>query len=240
MNNSYDLVPAVTTNKVSDLVGPKYSRFHTADIIDSLHDKGFLVTSSSAVRGKNPETGKHMVRMRHESVSDLKDLVPEIVIINSHDGFTPLTLMSGMFRFICANGLIVGRKDASVKLYHRPHNTMLEVLNAVDQVQESSVAALEAAAAWSKIKMDVDAQDHFTKLVGVMMKDDPHYYNRSNLLQARYDEESNLWTTYNLAQESLTKGVETSSGRRTRGVNNIRGNIKMNTGLWQIAEALAG
>jgi hypothetical protein len=235
-----ELVPAVYTDQIGPLVGKKYSRFHTGEIVDTLREKGFMVTSSDSAKGKNPVIGKHMVRMRHESVLDLKDLVPEIIIINSHDGFTPLTLMSGMFRFICANGLIVGREDASIKLYHRQHNTMLEVMNAVDQVQESSVAALEAAAAWSKIQMDIEAQEHFTKLVGMMVRNDPHYFNRSTLLEARYDEPMNLWTTYNLAQESLTRGVETSSGRRTRGINNIRGNVNMNTGLWNIAEALSG
>lgn len=237
MNTEIELPASAFATSPAPSRSEKYSFFKTTDIIEAMHDKGFLVAGANQ-RGKS-DFGQHLVRMRHHSVIDSKDLVPELVIRNSHNGQTPLTFMAGMFRMVCSNGLIVGSVDSTIKIYHHQRNTMLEVMNAADEIHEISIASLDTANAWGKIKMDADAQAHFTKLVGLMVRDDAHFFSPEKLLEARYDEEMNLWTTFNLAQESLTKGVETARGTRLRGVNGVRGNTVMNQQLWKLAEQFA-
>jgi len=53
---------------------------------------------------------RHVLRLRrrYETVQ-LRDAVPEIVFLNSHDGTSAYQLRVGVFRVVCTNGLIVSR-----------------------------------------------------------------------------------------------------------------------------------
>ena len=48
------------------------------------------------------------LRRRFETIQ-LKDSIPEVVFLNSHDGTSGYQLRMGIFRVVCTNGLIVSR-----------------------------------------------------------------------------------------------------------------------------------
>ena len=51
---------------------------------------------------------KHLIRFeRREVLQAAGAYVPELVLVNSHDGSSAFHLHLGIFRFICSNGLIV-------------------------------------------------------------------------------------------------------------------------------------
>ncbi|MDO1698258.1 DUF932 domain-containing protein, partial [Escherichia coli] len=46
-------------------------------------------------------------------------LVPEIILLNSHDGSSSYQMLPGMFRFVCQNGLICGQTFGEVRVPHK-------------------------------------------------------------------------------------------------------------------------
>jgi hypothetical protein len=59
------------------------------------------------------------------------------------------------------------------------------------------------------------------------------------------DAKTDLWTTYNRVQENIVRGGlagVNASGRRqrTRGVNSINEDTRINRALWQLAQSMAG
>jgi hypothetical protein len=218
-------------------VSPNYSFFPTSEIVDSLRGIGYLV-SGSTQQGKT-DYGIHVVRMRHESFLDDK-LAPEIVIKNANNGYSPLCLMSGLYRMVCSNGLIVGSTNAEVQLRHIKGNQMDAVFDGVKWIVEQTDLAVQRSNEWAKIKMEHEARKHFTKLVGTMLKGQPNLFDESTLLRRRYDEEYNLWTCFNLAQESIiTGGIQTNHGSTTRGIKGAARNVEVNKKLWMVAEEFA-
>jgi hypothetical protein len=63
--------------------------------------------SRTRIPGKGDFT-LHMVRFRHaEHLSPLAvgAEVPELVLVNSHDGASAYKFMAGVFRLVCSNGV---------------------------------------------------------------------------------------------------------------------------------------
>jgi len=84
----------------------KYRFFETSHIVEALMQEGFAVVraqqSRSRIEGKQDFT-KHLLRFRHASMADsaVQSTVPEIVLVNSHDGSSSYTLSLGLYRVIC-------------------------------------------------------------------------------------------------------------------------------------------
>ena len=244
MQNPLIHTPAVTAELPATHTSDKYLFMPTNRIIDAMHDAGYHVSSANQVhtaRASQKYVVPHIVRLRHKDAENLFGSVPEIVISNSHNGSKPLELMSGIFRFVCANGLIVGTKDASIKLYHRTNNTMDAVFDGVKWIVEQTNQAFVQAEEWQKIKMSEAAKDEFTRRVSLMMKSNANAYDSNTLLPNRYNEESNLWSIFNSAQESLTRGgmpIHTTNAR-ARGVSGVGATVNMNRSLWNLAAEFA-
>jgi hypothetical protein len=237
MKEEVQLCLAAMRNAPAPNVSSSYSFFPTSDVVESLRSVGYLVSGSNQ-QGKT-DYGIHVVRMRHESFIDEK-LAPEIVIKNASNGYSPLHLMSGLYRMVCSNGLIVGSSHSEVKLFHRKGTTMDAVFDGVKYIVEQTDLAIERSTEWSKIKMEHEARAHFTQMVGTMLKKDGNLFMPDELLKRRYDEEYNLWTCFNLAQESIIKGgIRTTRGNQLRGISGAARNVDVNRGLWQVAEEFA-
>lgn len=108
--------PSVFSHKPWQEVSDKYGFVPTIEVVDMLRAEGFAVVratqSRTRIPGKEPFT-RHMVRLRHRSLLETgaHEEVPEIVLVNSHDGNCSYQFMAGIFRLVCSNGLIVQSAD---------------------------------------------------------------------------------------------------------------------------------
>jgi hypothetical protein len=103
----------------------RYTYVPTVAVIEGMLKAGFqpfnATQSRSRIEGKSEFT-KHMIRFRSQDTSAalvVGDTVPEIVLINSHDGTSAYQLSAGFYRLVCSNGLMVsaGMQD-EVKVKH--------------------------------------------------------------------------------------------------------------------------
>jgi Domain of unknown function (DUF932) len=104
----------------------RYGYIPTIDVLRGLQREGFapftVAQGASRIEGKAAFT-KHMIRLRQEahSSSSRTNLheVPEIILLNSHDGTSSYQMLAGMLRFVCCNGLVVGSIVDDIRIPHR-------------------------------------------------------------------------------------------------------------------------
>ncbi len=82
-----------------------------------------------------------MLRLRREGHVTGKQ-VPEIILLNSHDGSSSYQMLPGLFRSVCQNGLICGESFGEVRVPHKGNvvekviEGAYEVLGIFDRVEE--------------------------------------------------------------------------------------------------------
>ncbi|EFG6515611.1 TPA: DUF932 domain-containing protein, partial [Escherichia coli] len=68
--------------------------------------------------------------------------VPEIILLNSHDGTSSYQMLPGYFRFVCQNGCVCGQSLGEVRVPHRGNvvekviEGAYEVVGVFDRIEE--------------------------------------------------------------------------------------------------------
>ena len=239
--------PSVMASEAHESRGERYSFIPTIQVIDGLRAEGFqpYEIRQTKVRdaGKREHT-KHMVRMRHAS-SIAADEVPEIILLNSHDGTSSYQIMSGVFRFVCSNGLIAGDMFNNIKVRHSG-NVVGDVIEGATRVLEDAKQIGSRIDEYKAITLDYDEQQAFARSALQIRWGDEKPVQASRLLQpSRWqDRQDDLWTVYNRVQENMMKGGvagRSATGRRTttRAVGGVTENVKLNKALWTLADTMA-
>ena len=148
---------------------------------------------------------------------------------------------------VCTNGLVCGDTFGSIKIQHTGDVTgrviegAYEVLDDFERI-DASREAMRA------IVLDEDEQYLFARSALSLKYDDPEkpapITERKILSPRRWEDQSpDLWSVFNRVQENLIKGglsARSTSGRqtRTRGVQGIDQNLRLNRALWSLAEGM--
>lgn len=250
------LVPSLFRTKdegADERVSNKYQFMTSSEVIDLVAEKGWFVHSAKQQKTKkDPTTVKHMVRFRNQQYADM-DMIPEILLVNSHNRTSSLTFHVGVFRTVCLNGLIVADDTyGRLNVRHMGHS-FDEVSEVIDDIIERVPRVLDAIKDFQAIELTSRKQMEFAvKSIAIRY---PEYINPktgtidftaiksavniNQLLEpARPEDESNdLWTVFNRIQEKLVNGGFgriglTGKMKMTREVTNIRTNVLINKNLW--------
>lgn len=257
---------SVTAEKPSDLMSKDYHFVPTTEVIDLLKGEGWnphSVQESQSmpvltVKGKqvrNPRYGfqKHIVTLRNPDLPAITinndKLFPEIVITNSHDGSAQFQIMAGLYRMICANGLVVSAAQfAAQKIKHLGMKDE-HILNAVEHVREATPRIAQRIGDFA-VPLTRDQQMEYAHASLIVkygegrVKDfDPGALIRPERLE---DEATTLWNTYNITQEKLIENgaeiIRTGSGefdlKESRPIKSPSERIRVNRGLWDLAEVM--
>jgi Domain of unknown function (DUF932). len=247
------VAPAVFASGPHESRGPRYAYVPTIAPLQTLLDSGWHVYEAAQQRARaadrDPYT-KHMLRMRKESLTKHTDGVPEVILINGHDGSASYRLIAGYFRFVCCNGLMVGSHISSFTVRHTVGpQTSDEVLRAGEKtITEKFPAMMEQMEKWRKITLS-DAAAYSLAKTAVQLRygDTVPPFKPAELLLVRRDADRapTLWNTLNRIQENIMGGGwETRSamfGRKStvRPVERVSAVAKINGGLWDAAFQLA-
>ncbi|EOZ4637407.1 DUF932 domain-containing protein [Enterobacter cloacae] len=240
-------VPSVFSEEKHASRSDRYTCIPTITLPDNLQREGFQPFFACQTRVRNPdkrEHTKHMLRLRREGQITGKQ-VPEIILLNSHDGSSSYQMLPGLFRFVCQNGLVCGETFGEVRVPHKGNvvekviEGAYEVLGIFDRVEEKRDAM-------ESLILPPPAQQAFARAALTYRFGEAHQpVTESQILSPRrwQDERNDLWTTCQRIQENLMKGGlpgRTAKGKRarTRGVNGIDSDVKLNRALWVMAESL--
>lgn len=244
------MTPSVFAEVAAKNVSEKYLFIPTSNVVETLQEKGWQCYSAVENRTRLEERQgyqKHSLRFRHESTlapTLVGEVIPEIVLTNSHDGTSAFQFALGFHRLVCSNGLMLpdsvlekisvrhsGRInadviDATYELLEGLPKATLEIEEMRNtKIHRDDALALASAARhlrWEEDKVD-DVQP------------------AQLLLPRRYgDKTENAWETMNIIQEHLIRGQvkvgnDSRRGfRRSKAVTNIQEDQRINKGIWEL------
>jgi hypothetical protein len=241
--------PSILATEAHHTRGERYSFIPTINVIDGLRQNGFepFEVRQTRVRDQSRrEHTKHMVRLRHPDAIGNQSEVPELILLNSHDGTSSYQLLSGFFRMVCSNGLIAGDVTNDIRIRHSG-NVVDDVIEGSYQVIENVNHLADRIDQYKSIELTTDEQQLLANAAAdVRWGDNNGLFRNSQLLLPRRweDNKSDLWTTFNRIQENVIKGgmsgrSKTGRRTRTREVGGVSENVKLNRALWTLADEFA-
>ena len=246
------VAPSVFADQPHESRGERYAYIPTSRVVQGLRNEGFVPMavgqSRTRIPGKRDFT-KHMLHFRHHSAVDqiVGQEVPEIVLLNSHDGTSSYQLMGGIFRLICSNGMIVGDTTSEVRVRHSG-NILENVIEGSYSVIEDINRVVPVIDDWKKLSLTYEQRIKYAETaLGLRWdaEEDAPVSATSLLATRRYEDRGDsLWNTFNVVQENLIRGGlrgEGSTGRRmtTRAVASVTENVKLNRALWSLTSKMA-
>jgi len=229
----------------------KYAFVPTLGVIEAMMKAGFqpfsATQSLTRIEGKQP-FAKHMLKFRHQDVAQslvVGDVIPEIALVNSHDGECAFRLMAGLFRLACSS--IIVRHTGDI---------LRDVVDGSHRLTEDAGKALGTVKAWQQLQLtDGEAHAFAEGAHALRFADAKGAINTpitpDQLLAPRRweDNGSDLWKTFNRVQENVIAGglrgvKRDENGRRirrisTRQVKGISEDVRLNRALWTLAEKMA-
>jgi hypothetical protein len=173
----------------------------------------------------------------------LREEVPEVVIVNSHDGSSSYQISLGIFRIVCSNGLIVASSMfESYRVRHTGNNLLTEVRDASLRIIDRAPEVFAGIDRFKNTPLTIKQQLEYAEKA-LALRDSSIKVLPIEALQRRReaDNDNNLWNTFNIVQENLLRGGfhgETSTGRfrRVRGITGVSRNVELNKDLWKLTE----
>lgn len=235
----------------------RYAHVPTIDVLEQLRKGGFVPTGASQSRVRKGHEDRvpftrHMIRLRQKSDLDkadqqIGDVVPEVVLINSHDGTSSFRLDAGLFRLVCSNGLIIKSQDyGSIRIHHTGTELLSAVTDAANHIVATLPKIIRVTKEWDKIKLAPAARTRFANKALALRYNGNSPITAAQALEARRndDEAPTLWRTYNVLEENLAKGGiegKTANGHKstTRSIKSVNNQLYFERGLWELAEKLA-
>ncbi|EJK4864444.1 DUF945 domain-containing protein [Salmonella enterica] len=239
------IVPSVFGEDKHASRSDRYSYIPTITLLENLQREGFQPFFACQTRVRDlskREHTKHMLRLRRAGQITGQQ-VPEIILLNSHDGSSSYQMLPGIFRSVCTNSLVCGQSFGKIRVPHKGNvvekviEGAYEVLGVFDRVEEKRDAM-------QSLLLPPAAQQAMADAALTYRFGEEHQPVSATqiLTPRRYEDRQNdLWTTYQRLQENLLKGGlpgRTAKGKRshTRAVNGIDGDVKLNRALWVMAE----
>lgn len=242
-----DRLPAVFAEAPHESRSDRYGYVPTGQVLEALRDDGWMPTfATQAVPRASDRFGfaKHMIRLRRPQALQAAE-VPELVLINSHDGTTGFQMLAGMFRFICCNGMVVGDGVQEIRVRHS-QRAVAELGGAAQQLLGSFDAIQGQVERMRAIELTGPEQRLLAKAAAPLRFENPDPVEPDVLLRPRRreDDSNTLWGTFNRLQENLVRGgvrVRNVQGKRreVRQITGIDQNVKLNRALWTLAEGMA-
>lgn len=243
-------VPAAFAVAAHESRSSAYTFISTATVVEALRSAGFFpVEARQAVRAKSAQHARHLVRFRRrfEAVA-LRDAVPELLFLNSHDGTSAYQLRVGLYRAVCTNGLVVSEGTFPVFSVAHRGDLVADVVRGALEISErfevlaASVERMEGTRLDQLGRLDFAAQAAALRFHGAPESG----LEPARLLVPRRAEDAgdDLWRTFNVVQENVLRGgivrrTPTGQVRRTRAIRAIREDVRLNSGLWELALARA-
>lgn len=239
------IVPSIYGYKAQTM-SSKYIFTPTHEIIDSFSKVNWYPTRVSGVKPSKRDinTVKHLIRFASfdNKIKVPGEIIPEVVIINSHNGHCPLSAHLGFFRLVCANGLMLGTQISEMKWRHKKLD-FNEVKQFILQATDEFNAQTKYVSEYQKIHLDRKQQIQFAeKTINMIWTGE--MFEPEMLLNPRRssDSEPTLFNTFNVIQEHVCKGgirykiPEERKNKRefktTRAINNIEKETSVNMLLW--------
>lgn len=253
------LVPSAYATNAHQSRSTRYNFVSTIDVVNQFREHGWHVVSALESRVRDETKSgfqRHMITMTNSKLPQVVgDVLLTATITNSHDGSSAYSLLAGLLRLICGNGMLCS--DGTIDSIKVPHShkwneEMIEaefkiieelplLLNRVNDMRAIPLnrheqLAFSAAAREMRWESDVDDE-------GKVVSTAPVSIEQINEPKRQEDVGNDLWHTLNRVQENLIRGGipgTGATGRKytTKAVGGVVENVRLNKALWRLAEEM--
>ena len=246
--------PAIFANDKHTSRSDKFTYIPTIDVLNGLRREGFQPYEVRQGGSRDTEKRgftKHLIRLRRDGERQVGDSIRELILLNAHDGTSSYQLMSGLFRLVCSNGLVL--PDGTAQSIRIPHkgDVINDVIEGAYEVIREGDAIDGAVDGMRALTLHKDEQEAFAAAALQLRFDEgkaPITPAQALSIRRRGDDQNDIRTTFNVVQENLVKGdvgyiERDQNGRRkayrhTRPVNSIDGNVSLNRALFTLAQEM--
>jgi len=245
------VAPAVFQTHKALNMSDNYAYVPTFQILEQLFSEGFQcheVAQSQPYKKDRAPYVKHMLRLRYPTgeAPAIGGLAPELVLVNAHNGTSQYYLMGGIYRFICANGMVVGDTFASMAVRHSggeiTRNRVLEGSYSIINDQLPAVMG-QVVNMQGRILTGIEREEMASKALALRYPHTIPSFKAADLLRTRrpQDEGQDLWTTFNVIQENVTQGGSQARSAMfaqrvtMRPVERVDSLVGLNRKLWDVA-----
>ncbi len=243
--------PTLFTNEPHFDVSDKYHFIPTIDVIEEIRTNNWYPVNVNVANVRDIEKEgfqQHCVRFRHfEDLLNPKDNAVELLLFNSHDRTKAFSISAGIFRFVCANGLVIS--DSVFEAYKIKHlgERDNDVANAVANITSIKDKLIQKIEKLESIKLNQNEKESFAKSSIPLRFEEHLEINHKDLLipHRMQDYKDDLYTVLNVIQENLIRGniqgINKDTKRRftSKEITSISKDTEVNKGLWDIAEKIA-
>jgi hypothetical protein len=261
--------PSIFAEHAHESRSARYVYTDTRTVLGGLMREGFTVQEvrqgGSRIAGKAAFT-KHAIRLsapesRGEVVTRHGGAArAQVVLRNAHDGTSSYQLRSGVYRFLCLNGMVCGDdfedfrvghvRGAEDKIIDAAFRVVEQFPQAIDSIREMDGLELRPAEQAVFAEAALQLRWEPRELEGGGVQRPPIEAETLNRVRRMGDEGNTLWMTMNRVQEGLIRGGQryrhvSGEGRdrrvqnRTVGaVNSIDDDSKINRALWTLAAGM--
>jgi len=242
--------PALFTEEPHFDVSDKYHFIPTIDVINEIKSNNWhpVSVSEASVRDDDKEGyQQHLVKFRHfDDLLHPQDNAVELLLFNSHDRSKSFTISAGVYRFVCANGLVIA--DSVFESYKIKHlgDRENDVATAVTNITSIKPKLMEKIQKLESIELSQLERESFARS-SIPLRFDKHLqvdHNDLLIPHREEDDNSSLYTVLNVIQENLLRGnisgFNKNTGRRftSKEITSISKDVDVNQGLWDIAERI--
>ena len=243
--------PALFTKSPHYEVSDKYHFIPTIDVITKITEYGWHPVSvqEANVRDLDKEGfQRHLVRFRHfDDLLNPSENAVELLLFNSHDRTTAFSISAGIYRFVCANGLVIA--DSVFESYKIKHigDRDNDIINAIINITAFKPKLEAKIHSFESITLSPTEKEAFAKSAIPLRFEEHLKIDHNDLLVPHREEDKhdNLYTVLNVIQENMLRGnivgKNKETGRRftSREITSIGKDVDVNQGLWDIAERIA-
>ena len=243
--------PALFTEQPHIEASDKYHFVSTIDVIEEIKVLNWYPVSVSEANVRDDDKQgyqRHLVRFRHfDDLLNPKENAVELLLFNSHDRTTAFSISAGIFRFVCANGLVVA--DSIFEAYKIKHigDRENDIHTAIDKITSFKPQLEYKIEQFEAIKLSQAEKVSFARSSTPLRFEKHLEIDCDDLLVPHRDEDTkdDLYTVMNVIQENLLRGnisgTNKDTGRRftSKEIKSISKDVEVNQGLWDIAERIA-
>ena len=244
--------PAIFAEAPHEKVSDKYTFIPTIDIVEGLRNEGWYPVKAQQSRARS-ELGanfaQHQIRFRHDdrALVEEGDVIPEVVLYNSHNAGSSFQFSAGLYRLACSNGLVVPDTVLAGGRVRHVGDVQGEVIEGVFEVLNDSEDVIENVRELQAVETTAEERELLARSASLLRWEEGKApVTPKQLLQTRRwgDERPDLWTQFNVIQENILRGGQrgrASTGRRlrTQPVGAPDKNIGINKALWELANGFA-
>ena len=207
--------PSVFTQKCSPEVSDKYTHIPTTRVMSDMEALGWGVVKANEVKTKKKGGyQKHILTFQNPEITitskDGDTVIPQIILMNSHNGKSKFQFAAGLFRLVCSNGLVIADEEfANLNIRHMGY-TFEELQEIMNTIVEKLPLTVECMNRMRQTELDREAQIKFAIECIETRFDEKQIIKLdvdSVLNPIRKEDYGNdLWSIFNVVQEKVLAG----------------------------------